>query len=141
MAKSLNRVTILGNLGKDPEFQTTPSGASVCKFSVATTESYKDKSDNWQEVTDWHNVVFWNRLAEIANEYLQKGNKVYVEGKLKTRSYEKDGETKYITEIIGNNLVLLPNGDKKQNSQSGTTTDTGYQEPYRPNNDAGYVPF
>ncbi len=111
MAKSLNRVTLLGNLGRDPEVRTTPSGATVCNFSIATTESYKDKNDQWQEVTDWHNVVFWNRQAEVAGQYLKKGSKVYIEGKLKTRSYEKDGVTRYVTEVMGNNLVLLPAGN------------------------------
>ncbi len=120
MAKSLNRVTLLGNLGRDPELRTTPSGASVCNFSIATTESYKDKNDQWQEVTDWHNVVFWNRQAEVAGQYLKKGSKVYIEGKLKTRSYEKDGVTRYVTEVMGNNLVLLPSGGTGSGSGSGS---------------------
>ncbi len=111
MAKSLNRVTLIGNLGKDPELRTTPTGQTVCNFSIATTESYKDKNDQWQEVTDWHNIVMWNRLAEVAGQYLKKGNKVYLEGKLKTRSYEKDGVTRYMTEVMVNNMVLLPSGN------------------------------
>lgn len=114
MAKSLNRVTIIGNLGRDPEISALPSGNTVCKFSVATTESYKDKNGNWQDITDWHNVVLWERLAEFAQKNLHKGSKVYIEGKLKSRSYEKDGVTRYVTEIKGENIVLM--SERSQNA-------------------------
>ncbi len=108
MAKSLNRVSLLGNLGRDPEIRTTPQGKQLCTLNLATTESYKDKSGNWQDTTDWHRVVMWDYLAERAGKYLSKGSKVLVEGKLKTRSYEdKDGTTKYITEVLGRDLILL----------------------------------
>jgi single-strand DNA-binding protein len=127
MAKSLNRVTLIGNLGKDPEIRTTPSGATVCNFSLATTETYKDKNDTWQEVTDWHNIVIWNRLGEVAGQYLKKGSKVYLEGKLKTRSYEKDGITRYMTEVFVNNMVLLPSGNYQGGSGNYAPAETSEQ--------------
>ncbi len=100
MARSLNRVTLIGNLGQDPELRSLPSGQSVCKFTLATSESYKDKNGEWQEVTDWHNIVLWENLAREAGENLKKGSRAYVEGKIKNRSYEgKDGQKRYITEI------------------------------------------
>jgi single-strand DNA-binding protein len=108
MAKSLNRVTLIGNLGADPELRSTPQGTSVATISIATTENYKDKNGEWQENTEWHRIVLWSRLADIAGEYLKKGNKVYIEGKLQTRNYEdKDGVTRYITEIKATNMILL----------------------------------
>ena len=86
MARSLNRAQLIGNLGQDPEIRSTPSGASVCNISVATTDSYKDRNGEWQEQTEWHRVVLWNRLADTAGQYLRKGNKVFIEGKIKNKS-------------------------------------------------------
>lgn len=104
---SLNRVTLMGHLGKDAETQFTPSGVSVSKFSVATTRSWKEKgSDEWKEATDWHNVVAW-RCHEKLVPLLVKGNLVYVEGRLQTRSYEKDGVTKWTTEVIADRVHFL----------------------------------
>jgi single-strand DNA-binding protein len=131
MAKSLNRVSLLGNLGRDPEIRTTPQGKQLCTLNMATTESYKDKSGNWQDVTDWHRVVMWDYLAERAGKYLSKGSKVLIEGKLSTRSYEdKDGVTKYITEVIGRDLILLdpPPGNRDGGSQGGPSH-AGDQQP------------
>ncbi|PYY08020.1 MAG: single-stranded DNA-binding protein [Acidobacteria bacterium] len=107
--KSLNRVTLIGNLGKDPELKYTPSGTPVAKITLATNERYKDKSGEWQDRTEWHNVVLWQRLAEIAGEYLKKGGKVYVEGSLQTRSWDdkQTNQTKYMTEVVANDLILL----------------------------------
>lgn len=107
--KSLNRVQLIGNLGKDPEVKFTPSGTPVAKFSIATNERFKDKSDQWQDRTEWHSVVLWQRLAEIAGEYLKKGSKVYVEGRLQTRSWDdkKSGEKRYATDIVVSDLILL----------------------------------
>jgi single-strand DNA-binding protein len=107
--KSVNKVILLGNLGKDPEVKYTPSGTPVAKLAVATNERYKDKEGQWQDRTEWHNVVLWQRLAEIAGEYLKKGSKVYIEGKLQTRSWEdkQTNQKKYMTEIVANDLVLL----------------------------------
>ena len=107
--KSVNKVILIGNLGKDPEVKYTPQGTPVAKFSLATNERYKDKDGNWQDRTEWHNIVLWQRLAEIAGEYLKKGGKVYIEGRLQTHSWDdkQSGQKKYMTEIIGNDLVLL----------------------------------
>jgi len=110
MAKSVNKVILVGNLGKDPEVKYTPQGTAVAKITVATSSSYKDKqTGDWKETTEWHNVVLWQRLAEIAGEYLKKGNKVYIEGRLQTRSWDDktSGQKKYMTEVVANELVLL----------------------------------
>ena len=109
MAKSVNKVILIGNLGKDPEIKYTPSGTAVAKFSLATNESFKDKSGQWQERTEWHNIVAWDRLAEIVGEYVKKGSKLYLEGRIQTSSWDdkESGQKKYRTEIIANNLVLL----------------------------------
>ncbi len=107
--KSVNKVILLGNLGRDPEVKYTPSGTAVAMFSVATTYRYKDKNEQWQDQTEWHNVVAWARLAEIAGEYLKKGSKVYIEGRLQTHSWDdkNTNQKKYMTEVIANDLVLL----------------------------------
>src|SRR5512146_765832 len=109
MAKSVNKVILVGHLGKDPEVKYTPSGTAVASFSIATSERYKDKDGNWQDRTEWHNIVLWQRLAEIAGEYLKKGSKVYIEGKLQTRSWEdkQTNQKRYMTEVVANDLVLL----------------------------------
>lgn len=109
MAKSVNKVILIGNLGKDPEVKFTPNGVPVAKFSLATNERYKDKSGEWQDRTEWHNIVAWQRLAEIVGEYVKKGSKIYIEGRLQTSSWEdkQSGEKKYRTEIVANDLVLL----------------------------------
>jgi len=112
MAKSVNKVILIGNLGKDPEVKYTPSGTAMAKFSLATNERYKDKSGEFQERTEWHNIVAWQRLAEIAGEYLKKGRSVYIEGRIQTRSWDDktSGQKKYMTEIVANDLVLLSGG-------------------------------
>ena len=109
MAKSVNKVILIGNLGKDPEVKFTPSGTPVAKFSLATNERYKDKAGEWQDRTEWHNIVAWQRLAEIVGEYVKKGSKIYIEGRLQTSSWEdkQSGEKKYRTEIVAQDLVLL----------------------------------
>src|ERR1700757_1254059 len=107
--KSLNRVQLIGNLGKDPEVKYTPQGTPVAKLTIATNERFKGKDGQWQDRTEWHNVVLWQRLAEIAGEYLKKGGKVYIEGRLQTRSWDdkQTGQKKYMTEVVANDLVLL----------------------------------
>jgi single-strand DNA-binding protein len=119
MARSVNKVILIGNLGKDPEVKYTPSGAAVAKFSLATNERYKDKSGEWQDRTEWHNIVAWQRTAEIAGEYLKKGRTVYVEGRLQTRSWDdkETGQKKYMTEIVVSDLVLL--GGRGESSDEG----------------------
>src|SRR5256885_14493811 len=108
MPKSVNKVILIGNLGKDPEVKYTPSGTAVAKFSLATNERFKDKSGEWQDRTEWHNIVAWQRLAEIIGEYVKKGSKIYIEGKLQTSSWEdkQSGEKKYRTEIAAPELAL-----------------------------------
>jgi single-strand DNA-binding protein len=119
MAKSVNKVILIGNLGKDPEVKYTPSGTAVAKFSLATNERYKDKAGEWQDRTEWHNIVAWQRLAEIAGEYLKKGRSVYIEGRLQTHSWEdkQSGQKKYMTEVIANDLVLL--GGRSEGGEGG----------------------
>jgi len=105
---SINKVILIGNLGKDPEMRFTPQGKPVTNFSIATTERWTDKSGQKQERTEWHNIVFWGRQAEVANQYLKKGSSCYVEGRLTTRSWEdKDKVKRYRTEIEGLALQLL----------------------------------
>lgn len=108
MAKSVNKAILIGNVGKDPEVRYTPNNTPVATFSLATTESWKDQSGKQSERTDWHNIVIWGKLAEITRDYVKKGQRVYVEGRIQTRSYEdKEGVKKYITEINVNDLVML----------------------------------
>ena len=107
--KSVNKVILIGNLGKDPEVKYTQAGMPVAKFSLATNERFKDKEGQWQDRTEWHNITAWARTAEIAGEYLKKGGKVYIEGSLRTHSWDDKttGQKKYMTEIVVNDLVLL----------------------------------
>ncbi len=109
MARGVNKVILVGNLGKDPELKYTPQGTAVAKFSLATSEKYKDKAGEWQERTEWHNLVAWARTAEVAAEYLKKGSSVFIEGRLRTDSWDdkETGQKKYRTEIIVNELVML----------------------------------
>ena len=109
MARGVNKVIIVGNLGQDPEVKYMPSGQAVCNISVATTDSWNDKSSGEkQERTEWHRVVFFRRLAEIAGEYLRKGSQVYIEGRLQTRKWQdQSGADRYTTEIIANEMQML----------------------------------
>lgn len=127
--KSLNRVQLIGNLGKDPEIKYTPSGTPVAKLNVATNERFKDKGGEWQDRTEWHNVILWQRLAEIAGEYLHKGGKVFIEGRLQTRSWDdkQSGEKKYMTEIVASDLILLGVPTKAENG--GGRQEQRAQEP------------
>ncbi|HVO81243.1 MAG TPA: single-stranded DNA-binding protein [Terriglobales bacterium] len=119
--KSVNKVILIGNLGKDPEVKYTPQGTPVAKLALATNERYKDKDGNWQDRTEWHNVVLWARLAEIAGEYLKKGGKVYIEGRLQTRSWDdkQTNQKKYMTEVVANDLVLLGGRGEGAESSGG----------------------
>ena len=148
---SINKVILIGNLGKDPEVRYTPSGTAVCNVSIATTRSWKNKdTGDKSEETEWHRVVFYDKLAEIAGQYLAKGKPVYVEGRLKTRKWtDKDGQDKYVTEIIAEQMQMLggreeaPNRTpappaQSQKSQSSTGTgfdgmddDIPFANPYR----------
>ena len=105
---SVNKVILVGNLGKDPELRYTPSGVAVATFSLATSERFKDRNGEQQERTEWHNVVAWRQLAEICGKYLHKGKQVYIEGKIQTRSYDdRDGNKKYMTEIVADQMQML----------------------------------
>jgi len=117
MARSgINKVILVGNLGQDPEVKFTAGGAAVVTLSIATSESWKDKeTGNDQEKTEWHRVVLWRRLAEIAGEYLKKGSKIYIEGQLQTRSWEQEGQKRYTTEVIARDMQFL---DSRGNSDS-----------------------
>lgn len=116
----VNKVILVGRLGKDPETRHLESGAAVTNFSMATSEKWKDKNTGEQkEVTEWHNVVLWRGLAEVAEKYLHKGDMVYIEGKLRTRSWEKDNVTRYTTEVVGDNMTMLSNkNDSQQSSEA-----------------------
>src|SRR5438105_13889915 len=120
-ANSVNKAILVGNVGQDPEVKYTASGVPVAKLSVATNERFKDKEGNWQDRTEWHNVVAWQRLAEIVGEYLKKGNKVYIEGAIRTNSWDdrESGQKKYRTEIIANDLVLLGGRGEGGSSEEG----------------------
>jgi len=105
---SVNKAILIGNLGADPELRYTQSGSAVANFNIATTEKWRDKDGQQQERTEWHRIVLWSRLAEIAKEYLRKGSSVYIEGRIQTRNYDdKDGVKRYITEIVGDRMQLL----------------------------------
>jgi single-strand DNA-binding protein len=105
---SLNKVILIGNLGKDPEVRVTASGQTMANFSLATKDSYKNKEGKREERTEWHNVVLWGRLAEIAREYLHKGKQVYIEGRLQTRKWEdKNGNVRYTTEVVTDAMQML----------------------------------
>jgi single-strand DNA-binding protein len=123
MARGINKVTLIGNLGKDPEVQTFDTYKKA-SFSLATTEYSRDREGNEVQHTEWHNIVMWRGLAEIAEQYLRKGNQVYIEGKIRTRSFDaKDGTKKYITEIQADNLVLL-GGKREGSSETGNQFQT-----------------
>lgn len=109
---SVNKVILVGNLGRDPEVRFMPNGEAVCNFSIATTDSWKDKAGAKQERTEWHNIVMYRKLAEIAGEYLKKGRPVYVEGRLQTRKWQtKEGQDRYTTEIIADQMQMLGGRD------------------------------
>lgn len=115
----INKVILVGNLGKDPEVRTFEGGKKVVQFSLATTESYKDKNGQRVDQTEWHNIVFWGAIVDVIEKYLKKGSQIYVEGKIRTRSYEdKEGVKKYITEIIGDKMTMLGGGPRNNESVS-----------------------
>ena len=137
----LNKVMLIGNLGKDPVVK--PVGETkVCNFSVATSESYKDKQGNKVDKTEWHNIVILGNLADVCGKYLKKGSKVYLEGKIATRSYEQDGVTKYTTEVICDKMNML-DGKNDNNSTTQNSTQTQQEEVVAPPpaGDADDLPF
>ncbi len=145
---SLNKVMLIGNLGKDPEVRYTGSGQAVASFSIATSEKFKNKSGEWEERTEWHRITLWGKQAEIAGEYLAKGRTVFIEGRLQTRKYtDRDGNEKYSTEIIGDRMQMLggkgdagtgSGGFKRQESAAGVDQSVSYDEPPYQDDD---IPF
>lgn len=137
--RGVNRVMLIGNLGKDPDLQYLEGNIAVAKFPLATTDTFKDKSGNLVSQTEWHTVVLWRGLAELAQKYLHKGSLVYIEGRLRTRTWEdKDKNRRFSTEIVGDNLVMLDkrkehNGDDNHPVNNDTATNTGYGD-----HDMGY---
>lgn len=129
----VNKAILIGNLGSDPEVRYTQDGTAVASLSLATTESYKDKDGNKQDQTEWHKVVAWGRLAEICGEYLTKGSKIYIEGKLQTRMWEKDGVKHYTTEIVAREMKMLSprveSGCKSSSRPGGYGGDTFPEQP------------
>jgi len=135
----VNKVILLGRLGKDPEARTLESGAMVVNFTLATSEVYKDKvTGERKEITDWHNVVLWRGLAETASKYLHKGDQVYIEGKMRTRSWEKDNVTRYTTEVIGDSMTLLggKQGGNSNYERSGAQAGGSMEESKAPMDNA-----
>jgi single-strand DNA-binding protein len=134
---SVNKVMLLGNLGRDPEVRTFPNGDSVCNFSIATSTSWKDKaSGEKKEKTEWHNIVMYRKLAEIAGEYLKKGSSVFVEGSLQTRKWQtKEGQDRYTTEVAADTMQML-GGKDNRNSTASSSDDNFNQEPERVNKTA-----
>ena len=134
---SLNKVLLIGNLGKDPEVRYTTSGTAVASFSLATSEKFKNKGGEWEERTEWHNVILWGRLAEIAGEYLGKGKTVYIEGRLQTRKWQdKEGKDRYTTEIVGEKMQMLSKKD------TGREVDPEPNSFYQPPDSSGDdIPF
>ncbi len=127
----VNKVILIGNLGKDPEVRHLENGTPVCSFSIATSETYKDRTTGERKTnTEWHNIVLWRGLAEVAEKYLHKGDQVYIEGKLVTRSWEKDNVTRYSTEIVGNNMTMLSNKNQQGGGDAGNQS--GYSAPAAP---------
>ena len=135
MAGSVNKVILIGNLGKDPEVRYLESGVPVANFPIATSETFKDKNTGEKrEVTDWHNIVLWRGLAQVAEKYLKKGMKVYIEGKLKTRSWTDDKEqTRYTTEVVADQMTMLSgNPDRPENQQKSNYPNSVENKPVQP---------
>jgi single-strand DNA-binding protein len=133
---SLNKVMLIGNLGKDPELRHTASGTAVATFSIATSERFKNKQTNeWEKKTEWHNVVLWDKQATLAGQYLTKGSTVYIEGRLQTRKWQdKNGNDRYTTEVVGNSLEFLSSKGEGVRSSGGDSSfepsgTTSYDEP------------
>jgi single-strand DNA-binding protein len=136
MAEGLNKVLLLGNLGADPELKVTQGGQAILKLRLATTESYLDRNQTRQERTEWHSVTLWGKRGEALAKFLQKGERIFVEGRIQTSSYEKDGEKRYRTEVVANNIILAGRG-----KGAGGGDDAGYERrPPRSESPSGRAP-
>jgi single-strand DNA-binding protein len=135
---SVNKVILLGNLGKDPEVRYTAGGTAVASFSLATSERFKGKDGQYEEKTEWHNITLWGRLAEVAGEYLAKGKTAYIEGRLQTRKWaDKEGKDRYTTEVVGEKMQMI--GGKGERSEKPKDTGNSYEEPsFNPDDE---IPF
>jgi single-strand DNA-binding protein len=126
---AVNKVILVGNVGKDPETRYLDENTPVCKFSLATSEVYRNKDGEKIEQTEWHNIVLWRGLAKVAEQYVKKGSQLYIEGRIKSRSYDdKDGIKKYITEIVGDNMQMLGRRQDDDQQQRGAPTSSGMQQ-------------
>jgi single-strand DNA-binding protein len=141
--KSLNKAMLIGNLGKDPELRYTSSGVAVATFSLATSNSWKDQDGNMQEKTEWHNIVAWSKLAEICGEWLKKGAKVYIEGRIQNRSYDdkNTGQKRYISEVVAENMIMLGGGGGKASASSESAEAANAGETQPPPNQSDDLPF
>lgn len=138
----VNKCILIGRVGKDPEVKTTGNGQKVANFSIATSESYKDKqTSEKKEITDWHNIVIWGSLVDVIEKYVHKGDQIYIEGKMRTRSWEKDGVTRYTTEVIGNNITLLGNKNSGDSSNEPRQRPQNNQTTYASNEGTDDLPF
>ena len=142
----LNKVMLIGNLGQDPEVKYTPAGVPVANASIATSESWTDQNGERQERTEWHRLVFWRKLAEIVGQYLKKGSKVYVEGKLQTRKWsDQQGNDRYTTEVVVRDMQMLggrsPEGDQGDQTQGSGYSSTGGDHQPHPSDDDDDLPF
>ncbi|MFP5470809.1 MAG: single-stranded DNA-binding protein [Bacteroidia bacterium] len=142
MSGSVNKVILIGNLGKDPEVRNLESGVSVASFSLATSESYTNKSGERVNNTEWHNVVLWRGLADVAAKYLKKGSKIYVEGKLRSRSWQdQEGNTRYTTEVIADNMTMLDKASGDGSSSGAQQSSAQSPEVNLPQNETDDLPF
>ena len=143
MTKSVNKVTLIGNVGDMPEIKTTADGKTIANISLATSESWKDRNGQKQERTEWHRLVAFDRLAEIVGQYVQKGSKLYVEGTLRTRSWEQEGQKRYTTEIVLREMVMLDSraSAPQQTIQPQQATATGIAPPPPPPPVDDEIPF
>ena len=133
----VNKVILVGNLGKDPEVRHLENGTAVANFPIATSESCKDREGNRIDQTEWHNVVVWRKLAEIAQSYLKKGSQIYLEGKLRTRSWDdQQGNKRYTTEVVADTFTMLGRRDDAQNNNQGGNYNTPASTPAAPQNNA-----
>jgi single-strand DNA-binding protein len=137
MSKGINKVSLLGHLGKDPEIRATQGGTIIANFSLATSDRRKDQHGDWQDATEWHNIVAFNRTAEICRDYLSKGSQVYIEGKIQTRSWEDhdSGAKKYRTEILVNELIMLGGTGEGNGQKPAAAAATTAQRTSRANED------
>lgn len=138
----VNKVILLGNLGRDPEVRSTPSGQSVANFTLATSRKWKDRDGNRQEQTEWHQIVVWGRQAEVAGQYLNKGKRIYLEGRIQTRSWDdqQSGEKRYRTEIICENFQMLGGGGGGGGNRGGYSSDPGPSSPFGGSQGGGTPP-